>query len=631
MKSIKVTLNSNKTFNVENLEDVRILEDENNATVIEVQFPSDYEEYSKRVDFLNIRNEKWTTSLYAPEDEKNQYGQDFDRLNFRFTIPSAMAKRGELQIQFVAYLADGTDTIVPFQVLVATINKSIIYATKQGKENPELIIKAYEYSNNALSLSREALDKTANSERAALESEKSAKSAEQSASEANISAKNAQTSAKEANTRATNAETSASEAQSSAKYAESVSNTANTKSDNAVSVSNDANIKSDNAVTTSNNALTISQDALSVANTSNTKADKAVSTANSANTKSETAIETANSAKETAEQALNQVVEKMGTKVYLGNNEIPEADLNFTSDPQNQINTNKTLAENNKTRLDNHDIQLSNHATKLTTHDNEINSAKTRLTNLENQPVITKILYDEDENAFEFKGKWKSDSLELQGGFTALKKIGGGFMISDEVNVGMELGRKDGTAGTPYFDFHTDGKDTTDFNSRILAKGNGIYVTANDGLFLNNWKTLALRNKTTVSTTITMTGGTSTRTYTRNVGIIDLNSCAIVTFAGLIDPAYASNQGSWYTFVVNIPASALSGLKSRGFSTAFSLSYSLLQADGSPMNDYTNSQVESLSGVTYSDSGGLNIEFGFKRYYSENTANHDLNVSILIV
>lgn len=631
MKSIKVILQSNKTFSVENLDDVRILEDENNATVVEVEYPSEYKDYSKRVDFLNIRNEKWTISLYAPEDENNQYGEDFDSLKFRFTIPSAMAKRGELQMQFVAYLTDGTDTIVPFQVLIATINKSIIFATKQGKENPDLIIKAYEYSNNALSISREALDKTANSERAALESEKSAKSAEQSASEAKASALKAQTSANEANTRATNAETSAKESQASAKYAESVSNTANEKSNNAVSVSNSANQKSDNAVTTSNTALETSQNALTVANTSNSKADTAVTTSNTANSKSDNAVETANSAKETAEQALNQVVEKMGTKVYLGSNETPESNLEFSSNPQTQLNANKTLADNNKTRIDKHDTQLATHSTNLATHDSEINLAKTRLTNLENQPVITKILYDENGNAFEFKGKWKSDSLELQGGFTALKKIGGGFMISDEVNVGMELGRKDGTAGTPYFDFHTDGKDTTDYNSRILAKGNGIYVTATDGLFLNNWKALALRNKTTVSTTITMTGGTTTRTYTRNVGIIDLNGCAIVTFHGDIDPAYASNQGTWYTFVVNIPASALISLKSRGFSTAFSLSYSLLQADGAPMNDYTNSQVQALSNVSYSDSGGVNISFEFKRYYSENTSNHDLNISILIV
>lgn len=641
MKSIKVTLNSNKTFNVENLDEVKILEDENNATIIEVQFPSDYEEYSKRVDFLNMRNEKWTTSLYAPEDERNQYGEDFNKLNFRFTIPSAMAKRGELQIQFVAYLADGTDTIVPFQVLLATINKSIIFATKQGKDNPDLIIKAYEYSNQALELSREALDRTANSERAALESEKSAKSAEKSANEAKTSAKNAETSANESKMKAINAETSAKEAQNSAKYAESVSNTANGKSDNAVAVSNSANEKSNNAVTISNNALTTSQNALAVANDSNDKADKAVNTAKSANTKSDNAVniateaksiaqeannianssneksdnsvlvantandnstkavntandantksdnalqianeakesstsavdtsdsalsyakvalaramtadssadkavETSNSAKQIAEDALNQVVEKMGTKVYLGENETPESSLNFTSDPQTQINANTTLSDANKERLDNHDKQFSNQTIRFAMQDKEISSAKTRTTNLENQPVITKILYDEDGNVFEFKGKWKSDTIEIDGSFVALNKNGGGFSVTDDGNVGVEIGKRDGTAGTPYIDFHTDGSSSTDYNARIIGNGNALHINANGGLFINNWKALALRNKVSKSTTVTLTGGTTTRTYDRTIGIIDLNSCAIVTFAGTVDPAYASNQG----------------------------------------------------------------------------------------
>lgn len=353
MKNIKVTLFSNKTFDVENLDEVKILEDENNATIIEVQFPSEYENYSKRVDFLNIRNEKWTMPLYAPEDNRNEYGEDFDKLTFRFTIPSAMAKRGELQIQFVAYLADGTNTVVPFQVLLATINKSIIYATKQGKENPELIIKAYEYSNQALELATEALDKTANSERAALESEASAKAAEQSASEALASAEDAQASATSANVRAGNAEESAKSAQESAEYAESVADSANEKSDNAVSVSNSANEKSDNAVATANNALSVSQNALDVANTANEKSDNAVSTSNSANEKSDQAVETANYAKDTAEEALNQVIEKMGTKVFVGDSEMPEANTHFDSDPQTQITNNKTNIENNANEIEN--------------------------------------------------------------------------------------------------------------------------------------------------------------------------------------------------------------------------------------------------------------------------------------
>ena len=43
----------------------------------------------------------------------------------------------------------------------------------------------------------------------------------------------------------------------------------------------------------------------------------------------------------TAEEALNQVVEKMGTKVFLGTNTTPEANMTFSSDPQTQINNIK--------------------------------------------------------------------------------------------------------------------------------------------------------------------------------------------------------------------------------------------------------------------------------------------------
>lgn len=67
-------------------------------------------------------------------------------------------------------------------------------------------------------------------------------------------------------------------------------------------------------------------------------------------------------------------------------------------------------------------------------------------------------------------------------GFTALN---GGFSFSDPVNVGMELGRRDGTPGTPYIDFHTDGSSSTDYNSRIFATGNGLQITAEDGVSIN--------------------------------------------------------------------------------------------------------------------------------------------------
>lgn len=265
IRNIQIVLHGNKTYEVINLDEIKILEDECDATLLEVQFPIEYENFSKRVDFMNPRGEKWTTSLYAPEDENNQYDDNFDKLNFSFTIPNAMAKRGELLIQFVAYLTRaGRPIVVPFQVMIATINRSILYATQQGKENPELVINAYEYSNQALALSREALTKTANSERAALESEKSAKSAENSAKEALERAENAESSAIDSNQRAINAEQSASESATSAANAEESARLADERATRAEQVSNEANTKSSNAVETSNDANSKSTTALDI-------------------------------------------------------------------------------------------------------------------------------------------------------------------------------------------------------------------------------------------------------------------------------------------------------------------------------------------------------------------------------
>lgn len=254
MKGITITLFNNKQYSVTNENDVIPLEDESNATSIEVHFPEEYLNYSKRVDFMNPKREKWTTPLYMPEDERNKYDESFDKLNFSFTIPNAMAIRGELKMQFVAYKPDDSNAVVPFKIVLLRIEESILYATIEGTENPEILIKAYEYSNLALEIARDANEKTANAERASLEAEASAKNAENSAKSAQTSATNAQNSAKSAQTSATNAQNSAKSAQDSASSADARAKSAEQQSANAVSTANSANTKSNNAVSTSNTA-----------------------------------------------------------------------------------------------------------------------------------------------------------------------------------------------------------------------------------------------------------------------------------------------------------------------------------------------------------------------------------------
>ena len=88
-------------------------------------------------------------------------------------------------------------------------------------------------------------------------------------------------------------------------------------------------------------------------------------------------------------------------------------------------------------------------------------------------------------------GLVKASNLELNNSFSALNNIGGGFKISDPINVGIELGRMDGTPGTPYIDFHTDGNPNTDYNVRMLAEGGCLKFSATDGLKLNEKKIIS--------------------------------------------------------------------------------------------------------------------------------------------
>lgn len=255
MQGIEITLKRNKQYIAENKEEYAIISGENNATTILVHFPEDYKEFSKRVDFKNVRNEKWSIGLYTPEDETKNYGSDFDKLNFSFTLPTSVTVNGELQIQFIAYKADETETFVPFKLFNVIVENSIMYVKKQGSENPDLILQAYEYANMALETSRNAFAGVDNVERAVLEAEKSVKSAQTSAT-------SAQNSASSANTMASNAEASAKAAQDSADYAKQIADT--------------SNIKSTYAVDTANAANTMSVTAVDTANTANTKSNKVI-------------------------------------------------------------------------------------------------------------------------------------------------------------------------------------------------------------------------------------------------------------------------------------------------------------------------------------------------------------------
>lgn len=82
-------------------------------------------------------------------------------------------------------------------------------------------------------------------------------------------------------------------------------------------------------------------------------------------------------------------------------------------------------------------------------------------------------------------------NLSVQGAFSSydtiktLTRYGNAFELRFDGNTGMEIGRKDGTKGSAYIDFHTDGNAKTDFNSCIIAQGNSLDIKATDGLKIN--------------------------------------------------------------------------------------------------------------------------------------------------
>ena len=121
------------------------------------------------------------------------------------------------------------------------------------------------------------------------------------------------------------------------------------------------------------------------------------------------------------------------------------------------------------------------------TNNNHLSSAATKVCVQDRDGWIyhrtpTELLSDLGAASLSASQNWSAEQ-HFNAGFSALNN---NFRFGDTTNIGMELGRQDGTAGTPYIDFHTDGKSSTDYNSRLLATGNQLQVTASGGMSLNN-------------------------------------------------------------------------------------------------------------------------------------------------
>ena len=124
-------------------------------------------------------------------------------------------------------------------------------------------------------------------------------------------------------------------------------------------------------------AKSTSETARSVAQTADTNANAAL-------TNSQTAIDIANTAKATADEALQQVVEKQGTKVYVAGEYVSTFDADTKLD--------KSVYEADKVTYETNNQNLNT----------SLNGVSSRTTTLENKPVITKISYDSTTDTFTF-------------------------------------------------------------------------------------------------------------------------------------------------------------------------------------------------------------------------------------
>ena len=111
----------------------------------------------------------------------------------------------------------------------------------------------------------------------------------------------------------------------------------------SLDTANQALSSSNISLNTANQAIATANQAIATANTALQESQNAVDTSNQANNTANTAETNSLEALRIAQEALNQVVQALGTKVYI-NNAIQDR-LDFTKDPQTQINDISTHIE----------------------------------------------------------------------------------------------------------------------------------------------------------------------------------------------------------------------------------------------------------------------------------------------
>ena len=270
---------------------------------------------------------------------------------YTYTLPYTVTEQaGEVQMAFAALFSNGTQTsyMARFEVQESVLPEP----PAQPDENTyELILQ---YAQTAMQNAANAQSAAEAAQTAAESAEDKAAAAETTAGQANATANAANTTAGQANTKADQAVTTSNnaaataaaanqtaiEAKSAASAAQSAAAQAQEDADAAAKSASAAETSAGEAADSAEEAVTTAQGAATTANEAKTTADGIDGKATQALSNSEQAVTTANEAKALAEQA----VAGAGTEVYVDN--ALQSRLDFTSDPQTQINDKQTQIDN---------------------------------------------------------------------------------------------------------------------------------------------------------------------------------------------------------------------------------------------------------------------------------------------
>ena len=154
--------------------------------------------------------------------------------------------------------------------------------------------------------------------------------------------------------------------------------------------------KAQEALTTAIQSLETANKALSSSNVSLETANQAIATANTALQESQNAVDTSNQANNTAntaetnslealriaQEALDQVVQALGTKAYINN--VLQDRLDFTEDPQTQINNILSQVETNTSDISTLTADVEELGNELNTTNANLNTEATTRENADN-------------------------------------------------------------------------------------------------------------------------------------------------------------------------------------------------------------------------------------------------------